>query len=397
MQGLGAAHEAVVSCGASKLLHEAEKTASKLKDLVDTTTNWTPEGLSGRLACFRELVRELRAQALPMQIALDQLRAVQRDQHEADSSSKELLLVRRVFHHVDGYGMPHTLYPYLSKVFSVTDRTRKLPKLAEGPLFSDEFNQSSWRSVLCFGSGGTRAGKLSALARPWTAFMTEAREDIVKTLNSRKAKNRVAYIRIKSNESIFKEVADADWTGAAGLFPGQINGPPAFQGTSSFMSPLLVGLAPFGWMCSNHFPGLGGLWIQVTGSCLLLCWPMQATVSNGGSVGRYQEFLREMPPSQARSFMDSTASHHVLAASSVTWIPYAHHVTMLSTTERGVSFGTFLPFFSEDLVASLPLGDQKVVVAALHGALEDSRDSPIFEGILDSLTEWVQSLSTNAT
>ena len=96
------------------------------------------------------------------------------------------------------------------------------------------------------------------------------------------------------------------------------------------------------------FPGLGGFIGCVQHQCLVVMWPMNATLDAGAAIETVNAFLSKMTPTEAGKFMNGNATHVVIKTNDLVWRPYGYHCFIVGIEKGSACF--YQPLLSKQLL-----------------------------------------------
>ena len=127
------------------------------------------------------------------------------------------------------------------------------------------------------------------------------------------------------------------------------------QGWTTFAKPVMLGGKYLGWRFGTstwRHPGVGGAIWGLNGEVSVLLISMSALAAAGGTITMLSEFLNGLTGADASCFLQSHATFFKLPTGGIAWIPWGHHVSMVTTSQ--VSVTLFVPWYCKALLAEGP-------------------------------------------
>ena len=98
-------------------------------------------------------------------------------------------------------------------------------------------------------------------------------------------------------------------------------------------------------------PGTGRFLHVLSGTFLVLTWPLKAVAGRGSNIQDSFKFLSDLSYQAFDKFMDKHAQHYVLESSGSCWIPYGHQVAMVCHANSDVGLMMHVPILNVALAS----------------------------------------------
>ena len=235
------------------------------------------------------------------------------------------------------------------------------------------------------------------LATCWGKRLERQQRILVATLAKRPDLRGKVMMQTKPTESREESYLDEAWVPehfkAPGLKPAGLN---------SFGAPWQLYENSHAWRgdCVDvPLPGIGQVWIQETGTRLMLLWPVSACISKGCAAADAWDWLfgdheMSLSPQSFQQWATTHLSWMVLYPRDAAWIPWGYQTANLNLTTAdcgtGPSMAIVQPFFSRTLAQKcVALADVGTHLMGESQRCKDHGDKT-WTLIADRLCDWLK-------
>ena len=248
-------------------------------------------------------------------------------------------------------------------------------------------------SVWSAEAGGIAAG-LRKLPAAFMQRLPQAKQNLVAHLSSESSRlqgTRSALLRLAPKGQPTDSVEGLAW--APDCWKNAEMPPEALR---TFGSPWLLigqpGTARFG----NHgwsLPGMGQFINIISGSVVLVTFPLRACIEQGSSMEQAAQWLLNMSMQSFSGFANPLIQAATLTEGCTAWLPYGHSVILINTVEANApSCVLSAPYMSAMLAKNYPLMGLLASYNLKHVEFLASQGVKPWDSLAAQFKEWIMSL-----